>query len=128
MCMPYLGKLFSGGQRRRNNATETPRPSLAPTPQQSNATIQTTNTGNMTVGQKNSLSPVDVGYSGLLSDVPGSVPNGSIGSEPAPIEVATPTTSLAGAGTDVPRPTSWWEFFGIHRAKKANVGSPSASS
>lgn len=126
--MPYLGKLFSGGQRRRNNATETPRPSLAPTPQQSNATIQTTNTANLSVAQKNSISPVDVGYSGLLSDVPGNVQNGSIGSEPAPIELATPTTSLTGAGTAVPRPTSWWEFFGIHRSKKSVVGSQPASS
>ncbi|KAL7743390.1 hypothetical protein ACLKA6_008362 [Drosophila palustris] len=126
MCMPFLGKLFSGGQRRRNNATATPRPSLAPTPQQSNATIHTTNTGNnMTVVQKNSILPVNVGYSGLVSDMSGSVQNGSIGSDTAAIQAATPTTSLAATGTQ--RPTSWWEFFGIHRSKKNSADSPPAS-
>lgn len=123
--MPYLGKLFGGGQRRRNNISATPRPSLAPTPQQSNATIPASTTAGMAVVPKNSISPVDVGYGGLVSNVNGTLQNDSTGVHAVPIQVATPTTSIAVAGA--PRATSWWEFFGIHRTKKVTVSSPESN-
>ncbi|KAH8386552.1 hypothetical protein KR093_001201 [Drosophila rubida] len=133
MCMPYLGKLFSGGHRRRNNGIGTPRHSLAPTPQQSNATIQTTNVNNTTMvvalpaANRDAAPPLSVSYRGgsVVNDLgSGSVQNtsGSVRSKAAPVQAAT-----SEAVDDQPRPSSWWEFFGINRSKKGNANAGNAN-
>lgn len=117
MCMPYLGKIFSGGHRRRNRSTTSPRPSLAPTPQQSIATVQTTNNmNNSQIGGKESLNhSVDLKYSTT--------------SKAAAEAHSTATGSVQNAtGIDLTqsqprRPTSWWDYFGMNKNKKGSIDS-----
>ncbi|XP_034104016.1 uncharacterized protein LOC117567860 [Drosophila albomicans] len=127
MCMPYLGKLFGGGDRRRNNAIATPRGSLAPTPQQSNASIQTTNINNnnnnttMAVVKKDSVAPMDIAVADNV--------HGSMRSNLSPVQAAGPAPSAAtsDAVDSEARPSSWLEYFGYNRKKKGDVNPPNAS-
>ncbi|XP_060662211.1 uncharacterized protein LOC132795489 [Drosophila nasuta] len=128
MCMPYLGKLFGGGDRRRNNAIATPRSSLAPTPQQSNASIQTTNinnnnTNNMTMAvvKKDSVAPMDIAVADNV--------HGSMRSNLSPVQAAGPAPSAATSDVvdSEARPSSWLEYFGYNRKKKGDVNPPDAS-
>lgn len=125
--MPYLGKIFSGGHRRRNRSTTTPRPSLAPTPQQSNATIQTTNPNQtQAVAMRDSIDPVNVNFSQPVAALARNLTNGSIqdGTGSVKSQQATISNPEQGArvGT-VPRPTSWWDYFGMNRNKKGSIDS-----
>ncbi|EDW00306.1 uncharacterized protein LOC6564583 [Drosophila grimshawi] len=114
MCLPYVGKLFGGGHRRRNSAIESPRSSLAPTPQPSNVTIQTTNNANANTNtaiaalKKDSIVLVNA----------------------ASVKDATGTTVAQAASSQVrqatvrdSKPTSWLEFLGINRGKKGSADS-----
>ncbi|XP_030566116.1 uncharacterized protein LOC115766356 [Drosophila novamexicana] len=119
MCMPYLGKLFSSGQRRRTSATGTPRPSLAPTPQQSNATIQTTNVNSVRASKKESGMPVKASHNTAAA---------------ASLKESSASTAAQAAGTAVAqapaaaaagpaKPTSWWEYLGMNKNKKGSINS-----
>ncbi|XP_062139080.1 uncharacterized protein LOC133847840 [Drosophila sulfurigaster albostrigata] len=129
MCMPYLGKLFGGGRgdRRRNNAIATPRSSLAPTPQQSNASIQTNinhnNNNNMTaaVVKKDSVAPMDIAVADNV--------HGSMRSNVSPVQAAgpAPTAATSDVVDTEARPSTWLEYFGYNRNKKGVVNPPDAS-
>lgn len=117
MCMPYLGKIFSGGHRRRNRSATSPRPSLAPTPQQSIATVQTTNNinNNQSVGKQSVEHSVGQTFSRT--------------SKAAAEAHSTATGSVQNAtGIDLSqsqprRPTSWWDYFGMNKNKKGSIDS-----
>ncbi|TDG40393.1 hypothetical protein AWZ03_013194 [Drosophila navojoa] len=124
MCMPYLGKLFGGDRRRRSHGRE----SMAPTPQQSSATIQTTTTTNIGTGNKESVSRVKpvantaaqrsrsaVGLKREASKA--TAANASV-SQVAPESAAAPPEAASTS-----RPTSWWEYFGMNRNKKGSIDS-----
>ncbi|KAH8276742.1 hypothetical protein KR044_002712 [Drosophila immigrans] len=122
MCMPFLGKLFGGGHRRRSNVVPTPRPSLAPTPRQSNATLEMISTSNNLGGANNAVAPMDASQSSgsVITDL-----TPSMGST-IPIQAATPAaTSDAVDGR--PRASSWWDFLGFNRNRRGNANAPHAS-
>ncbi|KAH8398031.1 hypothetical protein KR222_010553 [Zaprionus bogoriensis] len=137
MCMPYLGKLFGGGQRRRNRSSTTPRPSLAPTPQQSNATIQTANNANLSVARRDSIDPVNLSYATGAGRTGTASVQGTTGGSVRSNQTAAsgqqqqqqqqqgnanaPAPS-GGTGTGQ-RPTSWWDYFGMNRNKKGSIDS-----
>ncbi|XP_064537153.1 uncharacterized protein LOC135427549 [Drosophila montana] len=119
MCMPYLGKLFSSGQRRRNSATGTPRPSLAPTPQQSSATIQTSNVNSVRASKKESTVPVKASNNAAaaagLKETPATTAAQAAGTAVA----QAPAAAASGSA----RPTTWWEYLGMNKNKKGSIDS-----
>lgn len=124
--MPYLGKIFGGGHRRRNRSTPTPRPSLAPTPLQSNATIKTTNPNptQTVVVLRDSIEPVNVNFSQpalARTLTTGSIQDGTGSVRSQQATISNPEQG-ARVGT-VTRPTSWWDYFGMNRNKKGSIDS-----
>ncbi|EDW06756.1 uncharacterized protein LOC6583774 [Drosophila mojavensis] len=124
MCMPYLGKLFGGDRRRRNHGSE----SLAPTPQQSSATIQTSAVTNIGTGNKESVSRVkpvaNTAAQRSRSAVALKREASKAAAANASVSQAAPDSAAAPAAAgSAPKPTSWWEYFGMNRNKKGSIDS-----
>ncbi|XP_017055933.1 uncharacterized protein LOC108097908 [Drosophila ficusphila] len=137
MCMPYLSKLFGGGnrrERRTRNGGITPLPSLANMPNVNQISMDTMRTAKSTKSAK-SVKSVKSGKSGKSASRRNSVDDG-VGNMESPAEQpmaaasrvanaasmapsGTPATPAEGADTR----KSWWRYLTMNRNKKSSVAS-----
>ncbi|KAH8344578.1 hypothetical protein KR067_000242 [Drosophila pandora] len=142
MCMPYLSKLFGGNNRAQRRAQDggiTPRPSLANINQVSVDTMRTAKSAvsrkstraALREAENNRIVAIEMQGGGTTSSARSAgaaatvaAAASSTGATSGGGANATAATSTAGgAGGRSGQRTSWWEYLGMNKNKKASIES-----
>ncbi|XP_032308097.1 uncharacterized protein LOC116655106 [Drosophila ananassae] len=143
MCMPYLSKLFGGNNRAQRRAQDggiTPRPSLANINQVSVDTMRTAKSAvsrkstraALREAENNRIVAIEMQGGGTTSSARSAgaaattvaATASSTGAASGGGANATAATSTAGgAGGRSGQRTSWWEYLGMNKNKKASIES-----